>query len=222
MAGSISDSGIWNTVVSIVWGDSREPSASELVVYLSADSGQSPHVLEYMKRELGQVMQTAGYEVVWRDAHWAQPLDTASPLIVARLQGACALPVGDLSETPPLEKSASLASTAVVDGRVLPFSTVNCGNLTRTLAPLLAAETGARRDFLYGRAVARLLAHEFYHILLGTTEHASGGVAKSCFSPVDLLTERFEFEQATLARLQKHPVGHSTEPAAGDDASGRQ
>ncbi|MGO9260456.1 MAG: hypothetical protein ACLQU1_29740 [Bryobacteraceae bacterium] len=210
-----------NLVVSIVWGDSREPSASELVVYLSADSGQSPHVLEYMKRELGQVMQTAGYEVVWRDAHSAQPEDTASPLIVARLQGACVLPTGDLSAALPLEKAASLASTAVEGGRVLPFSSVNCGNLTRTLAPMLAAEPGARRDFLYGRAVARVLAHEFYHILLGTSEHASGGVAKPCFSPVDLLTERFEFEQATLARLQKRPSGHPSEPVVGDDATGR-
>jgi hypothetical protein len=122
-----------NLVISNIWADSRDPAGGELVVYLSADSGQSPHVLEYMKRELGQLMQTAGYEVAWHDVRAAQPLDTASRLIVGRLQGACAPPAGDLSAA-LLEKPASLASTAVADGRVLPFSSVNCGNLTRTLA----------------------------------------------------------------------------------------
>jgi hypothetical protein len=208
-----------NLVVSIGWGASQEISPSELVVYLSADSGQSPRVTGYMRRELGQLMQTAGYEVVWRNAHAAHPGQTASPLIVAHLGGACAFTSGDAASE-PAEKAASLAYTAVVDGRVLPFTTVNCGNLTRTLAPMLALEPGARRDFLYGRAVARVLAHEFYHILSGSTQHASVGVAKSCFSTRDLVIEHFEFEHATLARLQKHPAVTS-EPSVADDASGR-
>ncbi len=42
------------------WGDSREAPASPLVVYLPADSGQSPHVMEYVKREVGQLMQNRG------------------------------------------------------------------------------------------------------------------------------------------------------------------
>jgi len=209
-----------NLVVSVSWGDSREASASQLVVYFSADSGQSPRVLEFMRRELGQLMETAGYELVWRDTH-SPPEVTASPLIVARLQGVCALPAGDLDSYAPLAKAASLASTAVVEGRVIPFSTVNCANLSRTLAPMLAGEPGARRDFLYGRAVARVLAHEFYHILSGSTAHAAGGLAKSCFSPTDLVTEHFEFEQSTLAKLQKHPARSISEPAITDDVSGR-
>jgi hypothetical protein len=210
-----------NLVVWTSWAGSREPSGSELVVYFSAGSGQSPRVLGYMKRELGHLMQTAGYEVVWRDTNMAHPIDTASPLIVARLQGVCALAAGDLDGPLPLEKSASLASTAVDGNRVLPFSTVNCGNLTRILAPMLAAEPGARRDFLCGRAVARVLAHEFYHILLGTADHASSGLAKPCFSPMDLLTERFAFEHGTLARLQNHPSGAGSDLGVADDGSGR-
>jgi hypothetical protein len=212
---------LWNLVVGNSWGNSREPSSSELVVYLSADSGQSPRVMEYMKRELSQLMLTAGYDVVWRDAHASRPGETASTLIVARLQGMCAMAPGDLAEAWPPEKPVSLASTSVVDGRVLPFSFVNCGNLTRTLAPALVNEPGARREFLYGRAVARVLAHEFYHVLLGTAEHAAGGVAKPCFSPGDLVTEHFEFEQASLIKLQKRPVSASSEAVAGDDSSGR-
>jgi hypothetical protein len=211
-----------NLVVSMGWGASKEAADSELVVFLSADSGQSPYVLVYMKHELGQLMQTAGYEVVWRDAEAARPAQTSGPLIVARLQGICSVPAGDLAELTAEERPASLASTSVMDGRVLPFSTVNCGNLTHALAPMLSGEPGARRDFLYGRALARVLAHEFYHILAGSTSHALDGVAKSCFTPADLLTEPFGFEQATLAKLQKHTASAASEASAGDEVIGRQ
>ena len=51
--------------------------------------------------------------------------------------------------------------------------------------------------------MARVVAHELYHVLMRTTEHARAGVARSCFSTSDLLTERFEFEGATLARLRR-------------------
>jgi len=205
-------------LVPFLWGDSHEAPASPLVVYLSADPGQSPRVLAYMQRELGQLMQTAGYEVQWRDPHSPYASQTSAPLIVARLSGHCALSAGDTPAA--VSDKQALASTPVADGRVLPFSTVHCDNLTHTLEPLLAAEPGARRDFLYGRAIARVLAHEFYHILLGATTHAAAGVAKPCFTPIDLVTERFEFEHSTLARLQKHP-DPSTEPTLTDDATGR-
>jgi len=208
-----------NLVVSLAWGASQETSASELVVYFSADPGQSPRATEYMRRELGQLMQTAGYDVVWRDAHASHPEQTASPVVIARLEGVCSYSAGD-EPSGTSSRSAALAYTAVSDGHVLPFSTVNCPNLTRTLAAMLASEPGARRDFLYGRAVARVLAHEFYHILSGSMDHAPGGVAKSCFSTLDLVTERFAFEQATLARLRKHAPAIG-EPSVADDAAGR-
>jgi hypothetical protein len=96
---------------------------------------------------------------------------------------------------------ASLATTAITDGHVLPFSSLNCTALTRSVSAALAKDAGARRDFLYGRAMARVVAHELYHVLLRTTEHARSGVARSCFTTGDLLSERFEFESATSERL---------------------
>jgi hypothetical protein len=68
-------------------------------------------------------------------------------------------------------------------------------------------ETVARRDFLYGRAMARVVAHELYHVLLKTADHAHAGIARSCFTAEDLLTEHFEFEGATLAKLRTESFG---------------
>jgi len=54
---------------------------------------------------------------------------------------------------------------------VLPFSWINCANLTRMIGPVLADEAGALRDYLYGRAMARIAAHELYHVMMGSRDH---------------------------------------------------
>jgi hypothetical protein len=57
-----------------------------------------------------------------------------------------------------------------------------------------------------------LLAHELYHVLAQTEDHASAGIAKARFSAADLLAEHLDFETASLDRLRPVPAG----PSAGD------
>src|SRR4051812_22316133 len=146
---------------------------TRLVVYLNVTAGQPIAPLEHMKREVSATMGRAGYQVEWLMRGAERP-DTPF-LVVVGLDGVCApTEVGDEPAA-----GVSLAKTSVVDGRVLPFSTVACGALSRTLGPELARAPGARRDFLFGRAMARVVAHELYHVLAGTTEHAHSGIARS-------------------------------------------
>jgi len=193
--------------VGCLLGSSDDQPETPLVVYLSG-SAQPQRSVDYMKLELGHLMRTAGYRVEWSDAHPS----TDSVLIVVRLRGAC-----EVNETLPA-KPGPLASTAVADGRILPFSSVDCDSLTQLLAPQLASQSLARRDFLYGRAMARVVAHEIYHILLDTSDHSREGVARACFTAADLLRENFEFEQNTLARLRVIPRGQSTSGSAEEAA----
>ncbi len=170
-----------------------------------------------MKREMVSLMRAAGYQIEWRNLRGgSRDSAESAQLVVLSLNGVCAPGRGQGPSQDALPADASLATTSISDGRVLPFSTMNCGALTRALAPALASEAGARRDFLYGRAMARVAAHEFYHALAGTREHAARGIARSCFTQADLLSERFHFEAATLARLRPAPV--YVEP---DEGSGR-
>jgi hypothetical protein len=195
---------------------------AELVVYLRTGGNQPAAPLAQMKRELGALMHQAGYRVEWRslDANRGQDAD-ASLLAVLELTGVCGIAPGFAeTERTPLS-SSSLATTTVTDGQVLPFSSLNCMALTNSVSAALAREAGARRDFLYGRAMARVVAHEFYHVLLRTTEHGRQGVARSCFSTGDLLTERFEFEGTALARLRHRPDTVTDVGAVGDDSSDR-
>ena len=196
-----------------------------LVVYLKTGTQQQTAPVDEMKREVGVLMAQAGYQVEWRSVG-SQSGDSsdAAMLAVLELNGACGIAPGYRATEAPQVSTKSLATTAVSDGQVLPFSQLNCTALTRSVSAALAQTAGAQRDFLYGRAMARVVAHELYHVLMRTTEHARGGVARSCFTTADLLTERFEFEGATLAslrtRLEPAPPVESSEIA--DDAAVRQ
>jgi hypothetical protein len=199
-------------------GYSNEPPATELLVYLNTDAAQSTKPLDYMKLELGRLMTTAGYRVEWRDAHNSKRETTSAKLIVVELLGACGTLAGSRAGD-SVAVPARFATTAVSEGRVLPFSSVDCASLNSALTGPLATEPGARRDYLFGRAIARVLAHEFYHVLLKTGDHAHEGIARPSFNVTDLITEHFEFEHSTLARLRRQPETISA--ASSSDAVGR-
>lgn len=193
-----------------------------LVVYLKSGGTQPAAPLAQMKRELSALMHHAGYSVEWRspDADGSEDAGT-SLLAVLELNGVCGIAPGFRDVEHSAATSPSLATTTITDGRVLPFSSLNCTALTLSLSAALARDAGARRDFLYGRAMARVVAHELYHVLLRTTEHARSGVARSCFTTGDLLSERFEFEGATLGRLRRGQDTLVDTGAAGYESSGR-
>jgi hypothetical protein len=195
---------------------------AELVVYLRTGGNQPAAPMALMERELGALMHQAGYRVEWRslDANRTQDAD-ASLLAVLELTGVCGIAPGYTDLERAVKISTSLASTTITDGQVLPFSSLNCAALSNSVSGALAKEAGARRDFLYGRAMARVVAHEFYHVLMRTTEHGRSGVARSCFSTSDLLTERFEFEGTALARLRHRPDTVADVGAIGDESSDR-
>jgi hypothetical protein len=192
----------------------------ELVVYLKTEANQPSSPLAQMKQEVSALMRTAGYRVSWRNPQTGAG-DDAAFLAIVELNGICGLPAGYSVAGDPVGGGVSLATSAVSDGQVLPFSSVNCAILTRSVAPVLLKSAGAQRDYLYGRAMARVIAHELYHILTGSTDHARSGVARSCFSSDDLLAERFAFEGTTLARLKTRPEPAGSGLAVSEESTGR-
>jgi hypothetical protein len=190
----------------LIRSESAAP-AGDMVVYFSADSASSPAVLSEMKRELRALMQPGGFRIEWRDLRSGKRDAAASHVAVVEFKGVCGAPPGDASPG-PVGNLPPLASTSVVEGHVLPFSSVDCTALSRFVGSSLGRESEAKRSRMYGRAVARLVAHEIYHIVTRTQEHTQAGIAKPRFTLGDLLSEHFEFEEAALARLRR-PSGPS-------------
>jgi hypothetical protein len=196
------------------------PPHRKLVVYLKTDAGQPQPPAEEMKREVDALMEGAGYSVSWRSARDFGQDEGDAAVIVSEFQGICEVPRPGTILAPP-EAGAILGSTAVSDGAVLPFIRIDCVTLARLLAPALP-NVETRRNFLYGRALGRVVAHELFHALTGTREHDDSGIAKHSFRASDILAEHFEFELTTLKRFRESPaVGSDTDdgnfdaPAAG-------
>lgn len=180
-------------------------SGAELVVYLKGQSGTSSIALDEMKNELSALMLPASFRVEWRDVRNELGESDSSYLVVVELRGNCSAPPLGVDAS-PVEKPFPLASTAVVDGRVLPFSWVDCSALSRFLGPTIAKGRKDRRDFVYGRAMARVLAHELYHVVSQSEDHEHAGVAKPTVTANELMGEHFTFENGALAKLRLSPA----------------
>jgi|ERR1700733_9046393 len=200
------------------WADPVSSPDRRVSVYLQTGSSrETSRAVSYMQRELEALMQTAGYTVEWK-VLGTHSSEDESAIAVVELRGACRPPEPN-GYMEPVQDGASLASTAVDGDQVLPFSWINCETLTRLLAPSLARKAVGQRDFLYGRAMGRLLAHELYHLLTNKREHAGSGVGKSSFTAGDILGERFAFEGSTLAGLSAPDPGTFTESESTDDSA---
>jgi hypothetical protein len=195
-----------------VGADSSGTAASELVVYLTARS--TPSTLPFARREAESLMQSAGYAVKWAAA--GDPHADAASLVMVELAGDCAAPSTPQPVAASVDTGRSLATTAVQDGAVLPFTRVDCGALRGILGTALDREAPARRAFLLGRAMGRLVAHELYHALARTRDHAATGIGKPCFTAADLLSERFEFAAVALNRLRQSVPDYTSSDDAGD------
>ena len=165
-------------------------------------------------------MLPAGFRVVWRGAGDPPSTAGAEHLVVVELRGVCMAQFSSMAST-PLSFPLPLASSSVADGRVLPFSWLDCTALNRFLAPVVSGPSHAEQDDLYGRSMARLLAHEFYHILAQTDDHATAGIAKARFSTADLLADHFDFEASALERLRPPATVASSVVADDTSAAGR-
>ncbi len=156
-------------------------------------------VLQNLHTETGRILSPLGLALEWRDSKQVNP--DVNQLVVVRFAGSCSFAGYNPAKIGPTENSA-LASTAVADGRILPFITVECGKLRDRLGPLVIGLKGSEREAMLGRAAGRLLAHEVYHVLSGERRHAQQGVAQSCVTTRELLAENFDLNAWSLAQMR--------------------
>jgi hypothetical protein len=199
-----------------------EPHAKKLVIFLASDTAITPSVSSEIKQEVGHLMQSASIHVEWRDPAVDRGGMENDYLVVIRMRGSCHSPEPSTRFEHAVSGTFPLASSAVADGVILPFGDVDCAALNSFLGPSLWKESDRVRDFEYARAVARLMAHELYHIVGQTSVHAHTGVAKPEFTVAELLGDRFEFNERAMTDLHPSPdaaeYSRETDPV---DASGK-
>ena len=157
-------------------------------------------VLAPIQKELDKIMQPAGLSFEWL-ALPAQVGDGASvEVAIIHFNGRCE--VGG----PQYERRAPgpLGWTLITDGQILPFIEIDCEQLQSFLLPDLLRLQGHFRTIAFGTAVARVLAHELYHMLLKTTAHSSSGVASARFTAQQLLTDALHFNRKQCEKLRAY------------------
>jgi hypothetical protein len=151
--------------------------ASSLAIFFRFESTYSDIALQEMKRELGPIMEQSGYRLEWRNRDEAITPDSFDDLVVVDFRGTCLMEAAGL----PHDRGGPLGWTHVADGTVLPFSAVECDRVRSALH--------SASDVVLGRALARVLAHELYHVLAQTVTHQKTGITRPSLSRADLVSE---------------------------------
>ncbi len=190
-------------------------TASPLVsIFYSFDTTPPPGVLEAVKAETARIFEPASLTVRWRHLG---PVggEADGEIVIARFHGACSAGAWSSGSQLPGAGGFPLADSKTSDGQVLPFADIDCSAIERYLAGQRFADAGVA----LGTAMARVLAHEIYHILTASEAHARTGIARAEHSRDDLTAARFEFGKPELEWL-RYWSARNRAPATGDYAFG--
>jgi hypothetical protein len=191
-------------------------ASSSLSVFLSNPGAASPAVTSSMRTELRELLRGSGFSFSWYNGAG----NVEGRLAVIRLQGACG---SDAPNPLPLHQvfrdPEALGSTHVSNGEVLPFADIRCDHLRRFVAqPLANAHAYEVREEMLGRALARVIAHELFHILLRTKEHGRTGLARAGQTAAQLVAPRLNFAAEDTRRLSTEASTSSSSSVADDEA----
>jgi hypothetical protein len=174
--------------------EENHPSKTLAILY-NFEQPYSQSALKDTERELKALIGDT-VKLEWHDRTDFEGRSTFSTIVVLKFLGNCD-PRSDGSFRG--SKDSWLARMRVFEGVVLPFGDVNCDRVRSLVSD---GALGARpSDKGFGRALARVLAHELYHFLTQSTEHAAQGLEKPAFSRSDLVLDSLHLDRQQLGRL---------------------
>jgi hypothetical protein len=186
-----------------VWpalGGSLPTTPPPITIYTSFQHEHSDVVVKALETELASIMKPVGVEIEWRSLDDPNDSRVAAEIVVLTFHGSCD---GQLQALFP-PQSAGLGWTHLSDGEILPFAEVDCDRMRTLVQSNLFRLPAADRAAAFGRAMARVTAHELYHILARTMHHGSG-ISKPAYSAQELLADEFVFDSRETKTLRNPP-----------------
>jgi hypothetical protein len=172
--------------------------ATDITVVIDFDGPHSDRSVQQMKRETEDIFKSAGIHLDWRRR---DDVGRASyeNLVVVHFKGKCILdPVPML-----YDERGPFAFTYNSDGEVLPFSEVECGPVTASVRSAMWGDDFARPDYVMGRALGRVVAHELVHILTRSAAHGREGVTHAALSGRELIGPPLNLTRDDAERLRR-------------------
>jgi len=176
----------------------RQTTVAPIALYTTFQHEPPEAVVRALQDELESIMRPLGLRFEWHSMSGVTGNVVAVELAVLNFKGRC--DAGDLA--PQRSDPGALGWTHVSDGVILPFSDVDCGRVRSFVQRDLLGFRAGERDAVFGRAIARVVAHELYHIFANTPRHGSCGVGKAAYTVQELLSGDFQFEEREYQALR--------------------
>lgn len=176
--------------------DAHGADTIRIGVFLQGPESASEEVLITVRAEVQRLIERPGTALLWRERITGQ--ETFDRVLVVRMRGNCSTSVPQNWVVP-----STLGSTHVSDGKVQPFIDISCEHLTAAVSRQWRWPGGRIPPDIYGRALARVAAHEIFHALTESADHDDDGLMKPAFDRFDLCSRRLELVPASLTRLDR-------------------
>jgi len=188
----------WLICVVVALAASAAARATDVTVVFDFDGPYSDRSVRQMKREAEDILKGTGLHLDWRPR---AGLDRGpyENLVVVHFKGKCVL------EPSPLlyDERGPFGFTYNSDGAVLPYSEVECSHVSASVQTAMSGDDFARPDFLMGRALGRVLAHELVHILTRSAAHGRQGATQPAFSGRELIGAPLRLSPEEVERLRR-------------------
>lgn len=188
-----------------------------VAVLMQFDTAYSARAVSEMQRETERVLKNSGFRFEWhmlKDVHGA---DSFGDLLVIRFKGRCQMEAAPVM----VDGQGALGETYTSDGQVLPFTNVYCDRIRASMRASMNGAGFQNGNFVLGRAMGRVLAHEIYHVLGNTERHGHSGVARGALSGAQLLSDRLPMAPADLRRLTPQESGSGEDSSSSPEPNGR-
>lgn len=174
--------------------------AASLQLLTQFNGRTSTTAVREMQREIDRLYRDVQVPVLWHDLSGYQSAGETPRIVFIHFVGNCRA-----VHMPPTHTVAGIALAGVnrVDGRMLPLIKVDCDRVAAYLWPSMTGPERVSGDAVFGRALARVVAHELYHCLTGTAKHSRSALFRADISAKALLASELDFGADEVANLRR-------------------
>ncbi len=194
---SVVVSAIFGAIV-VAAGWAIPAGTSRLTVVMDFKGPWSPSTTREMQKESARILYPAGLSIDWKLRGEVLSGNIASNLVVMTFHGSC-----QFDPQPPVyDELGPYASTHETNGEVQPFGDVDCARVVSSARYAMSGSDFDRQDYLVGRALGRVVAHELVHMVTRTEDHGHAGVQKAALSGRELIGAPLPLEATEVNQLR--------------------
>ncbi len=202
------------TLVGAAFGTCSASSETPVTLIIDAAKPLPRGVATALHHEVEYIFRETGYSFQWMNRSEVKADDSFPDLVVIRIKSVCGSEPGRAGDGST--RRSALGWAHVSEGEMLPFIEVDCARLGRMLTAGNSRESGLSESQTMGKALGRVLAHELYHVLTGSSHHSHSGIAQAALSSAHLTSPTLTFTARELSLLTRrsYAVRHAQQPVS--------